>query len=90
MLSGGEQQRLAFARLFVAAPRFVILDEATSALDAANENALYQAMCNRGMTLISVAHRPELRRFHCQCLELTENGGWHLSANGEVAGAAAR
>jgi len=42
MLSQGEQQRLAFARLLLAGPRLALLDEATSALDSANETLLYE------------------------------------------------
>lgn len=42
MLSLGEQQRLAFARLLLAAPRLALLDEATSALDTKNEELLYK------------------------------------------------
>jgi putative ATP-binding cassette transporter len=42
VLSLGEQQRLAFARLFMNQPRFAVVDEATSALDVKNEANLYQ------------------------------------------------
>jgi ABC-type uncharacterized transport system fused permease/ATPase subunit len=45
MLSLGEQQRLAFARLLLAAPKLALLDEATSALDTKNEALLYQVSC---------------------------------------------
>ncbi|MET0210079.1 MAG: ABC transporter ATP-binding protein/permease, partial [Burkholderiaceae bacterium] len=58
LLSMGEQQRLAFARVLVRQPRMVILDEATSALDGINENRLYERLCAGGVTLISIAHRP--------------------------------
>jgi ABC-type uncharacterized transport system fused permease/ATPase subunit len=45
ILSLGEQQRLAFARLLLAAPRLALLDEATSALDTTNEGLLYKVRC---------------------------------------------
>ena len=58
VLSVGEQQRVAFARVLLAAPRYVILDEATSALDIANEEAPYQQLAGSGATMVSVGHRP--------------------------------
>ncbi|WP_313075491.1 ABC transporter ATP-binding protein/permease [Melaminivora sp.] len=78
ILSLGEQQRLAFARVLIAGPRFVILDESTSALDAANEAHLYQRLLARGATLVSVAHRPAVLAYHTHVLQLTGDGGWKL------------
>lgn len=78
VLSLGEQQRLAFARLLVNRPRYAILDEATSALDVDNEERLYQYLQNTQMTYISVGHRPTLRKYHHLVLELFENESWQL------------
>ena len=78
LLSGGEQQRLAFARLLVHAPRVAILDEATSALDDANQRRLYERLRERGTTLISIAHRAAVARFHRRVLQLTGGGRWKL------------
>ncbi|MFH7029224.1 MAG: ABC transporter ATP-binding protein/permease [Heteroscytonema crispum UTEX LB 1556] len=79
VLSLGEQQRVAFARLFIARPRYVILDEATSALDIKNEENLYQHLVETGTTYISVGHRPTLVKYHDLLLDLLENGKWKLS-----------
>lgn len=76
LLSVGEQQRLAFARVLVHEPRIVILDEATSALDSANEAALYQRLRGSGTTLISIAHRPAVLRHHTHVLQLLGDGAW--------------
>jgi len=71
VLSGGEQQRLAFARLLLHCPSFAFLDEATSALDAAAEESLYSSLAGSNSTFISIGHRPSLRRFHKQTIELS-------------------
>jgi putative ATP-binding cassette transporter len=78
LLSGGEQQRLAFARVLVHEPAIVILDEATSALDSANEASLYGRLRARGTTLISIAHRTAVLRHHTHVLHLTGDGGWEV------------
>lgn len=78
VLSIGEQQRLAFARVLRIQPRFAILDEATSALDAANEAHLYRQLQHTSTTLISVGHRPTILQYHQQVLELTGDGQWHV------------
>ena len=78
LLSLGEQQRLAFARLLLNAPQMVVLDEATSALDVATERHLYELLCRREMSFISVGHRPTLTEFHDTVLELDGKGGWRL------------
>lgn len=80
VLSLGEQQRVAFARLLLARPRFAFLDEATSALDAENEALLYRELQKTGAAYLSVGHRPSLRAFHGQVLELKGNGNWELRA----------
>jgi vitamin B12/bleomycin/antimicrobial peptide transport system ATP-binding/permease protein len=76
VLSVGEQQRLAFARVLLIRPRYAILDEASSALDSANEEALYRQLAASGTTMVSVAHRATILKFHQQVLELTGDGGW--------------
>jgi len=78
LLSVGEQQRLAFGRVLVHAPKIVILDEATSALDGANEAALYGRLRESGTTLISIAHRPAVLRHHTHVLHLMGDGEWEL------------
>jgi vitamin B12/bleomycin/antimicrobial peptide transport system ATP-binding/permease protein len=66
ILSGGEKQRLAFARLILQQPDIVVLDEATSALDPSGQDTLMRLLMQRlpEATLISVGHRPELEQFH--------------------------
>jgi vitamin B12/bleomycin/antimicrobial peptide transport system ATP-binding/permease protein len=80
VLSLGEQQRLAFARLWLSQPRYAMLDEATSALDVANEERLYQQLHITGMTFISVGHRPSLVKYHHHVLELVGDTTWRLYA----------
>ncbi|WP_066382156.1 ABC transporter ATP-binding protein/permease [Anabaena sp. CA = ATCC 33047] len=78
ILSLGEQQRLAFARLLISHPRFTILDEATSALDLQNEGNLYQQLQETNTTFISVGHRESLFDYHQWVLELTPDSSWQL------------
>ncbi|MEH1800662.1 MAG: ATP-binding cassette domain-containing protein [Nostoc sp.] len=78
ILSLGEQQRLAFARLLVTHPRFTILDEATSALDLQNEGSLYQQLQETKTTFISVGHRESLFNYHQWVLELSQDSSWQL------------
>jgi vitamin B12/bleomycin/antimicrobial peptide transport system ATP-binding/permease protein len=67
-LSGGEQQRLALARVFLKKPRWVFADEATSALDEAAEKTIYERLLAQVKlaqgTLVSIAHRPAVAQFH--------------------------
>lgn len=79
VLSLGEQQRVAFARLFITRPRYAVLDEATSALDIKNEENLYQRLVASGTTYISVGHRPTLVKYHHLRLKLLEGGEWELT-----------
>ncbi|MEA5603530.1 ABC transporter ATP-binding protein/permease [Nostoc sp. UHCC 0252] len=78
ILSIGEQQRLAFARLLITHPSFTILDEATSALDLQNEGSLYQKLQSTKTTFISVGHRESLFDYHQWVLELSQDSSWQL------------
>lgn len=80
VLSVGEQQRIAFARVLHAAPRYAMLDEASSALDIANEDSLYHQLAASSTTLVSVGHRPSILKYHPQVLEIIGDGTWQLYA----------
>ncbi len=81
VLSIGEQQRLAFARVLLCEPRYAMLDEATSALDADNEERLYRELAATRTTPVSVSHRPRLLGYHARVLELDGEAGWRLLAS---------
>lgn len=80
ILSIGEQQRLAFARVLFNRPRVVFLDESTSAMDEGLEHALYSLLREHlGETLlVSVGHRATLAQFHTHRLDVDGQGGWAL------------
>jgi vitamin B12/bleomycin/antimicrobial peptide transport system ATP-binding/permease protein len=78
VLSLGEQQRLAFARLLINRPRFAVLDEATSALDIENEANLYRKLQELGIHYISVGHRASILDFHNRVLDLQGWNNWRL------------
>jgi putative ATP-binding cassette transporter len=82
-LSGGEQQRLAIARVLLKQPHWIFADEATSALDEAAEQILYARLLaqtqQRGGALVSIAHRPSVAAFHDKL--------WALEKRPEGAGA---
>jgi len=80
VLSVGELQRIAFARLLLAAPHYAILDEATSAMDLENEESLYRQLASSTTTLISTGHRPSIKKHHSQVLELVGDGTWSLTS----------
>jgi len=71
-LSGGEKQRLAFARVFLLRPDIVVLDEATAALDLVSQERLMKRLLHelRDATVLSVGHRPELAAFHHRIVTL--------------------
>ena len=73
-LSGGEQQRLAVARVLLKKPHWVFADEATSALDEAAEKTIYERLLtsvrSAGGSLVSIAHRPAVAAFHDRQWEL--------------------
>jgi vitamin B12/bleomycin/antimicrobial peptide transport system ATP-binding/permease protein len=76
-LSGGEKQRLAFARLFLHNPDIIVLDEATSALDAKSQGEMMKLVIKEspGATLVSVGHRAELEAFHSRKIVLERRKG---------------
>ncbi len=74
VLSLGEQQRVAFARLFLKKPAIAFLDEATSALDEENERFLYEKLRASGIAFVSVGHRSTLKEFHDSLLTLKNDG----------------
>jgi putative ATP-binding cassette transporter len=78
ILSVGERQRLAFARVLLKNPRYVLLDEATSALDRENEEALYEELVATDATIVSVTHHSSLVKYHSTVLELKPDGEWSL------------
>ncbi len=78
VLSLGEQQRVAFARLFLRLPKFAFLDEATSALDEDNQDHLYTLLKKSGIGFISVGHRRTLTQYHDRVLVLDRSGSWEL------------
>ena len=82
VLSGGERQRIGFARLYYHAPKFAILDEATSAINPDEESKLYERLFDTRTTVVSIAHRLELRKFHTQELKIAGDGkgGFKLAA----------
>ncbi len=72
VLSGGEKQRLAFARVLIQRPDTIVMDEATAALDVSAQEQLMRLLLERlpDATVISVGHRPELEAFHTRKLVL--------------------
>jgi putative ATP-binding cassette transporter len=66
ILSGGEKQRLAFARVFLRRPDIILLDEATAALDSQSEDRLMELLSRefKQATVVSVGHRSELEALH--------------------------
>jgi putative ATP-binding cassette transporter len=79
-LSGGEQQRLAIARVLLKRPAWVFADEASSALDDGAQAAVYAQLVamttERGGGMVSIAHREGLAQFHtCSWVLEPASGG---------------
>ena len=81
ILSTGEQQRLAIARLLIAKPKFAFLDEATTAIDEAAEKVLYEVLQKTLQAFISIGYRQNLHRFHSAFLTLNSDGSWQIEKN---------
>jgi putative ATP-binding cassette transporter len=81
VLSPGEQQRVAFARILLTKPKAVFLDESTSALDEGLELTLYRLLRNElpNTIVVSVSHRHTVEQHHHHRLELLGQGSWRLS-----------
>jgi putative ATP-binding cassette transporter len=73
-LSGGEQQRLSFARAFLLRPDWLFLDEATASLDPEAEEELHARLMRTlpALTMLSIAHRPAVARFHDRVLRMED------------------
>ena len=82
VLSPGEQQRVAFARVLLTKPQVVFHDESTSALDEGLEFALYQLMRHElpDCIVVSVSHRRSVEQHHDRQLQLLGQGQWQLGA----------
>ena len=83
ILSMGEQQRLAFARLLLTKPNYAILDEATSSLDVKNEKLLYNQLQQSNITYISVGHRSTLVDYHDSVLRINNDRSYNLMSKQE-------
>lgn len=85
VLSPGEQQRIAFARILLTKPQAVFLDESTSALDEGLELMLYRLVRTElpETILVSVSHRSTVEQHHTRELQLLGGGGWHLGDVGD-------
>jgi len=92
ILSMGEQQRVAFARVLYNRPAIVFLDEATSATDEGLEHALYSLLRTEipSCMLVSVGHRSTLDAFHTDRLDLDGAGGWRMGPMAAASRAAER
>jgi putative ATP-binding cassette transporter len=90
-LSGGEKQRLAFARLLIHRPDLIVMDESTSALDPPSQEKLLQLISEKlpNATVISVGHRPELEAYHGRKLVLEHRPGGARLISDEYLNAAA-
>jgi len=78
VLSGGEKQRVAMARVFYHRPQFAILDECTSAVSADVEDAMYGHCRALGISLFTVSHRRSLWKHHQYYLHLSGGGDYQF------------
>ncbi|XP_031662573.1 ATP-binding cassette sub-family D member 3 isoform X1 [Oncorhynchus kisutch] len=80
VLSGGEKQRMAMARLFYHKPQFAILDECTSAVSVDVEDFIYSHCRTVGITLFTVSHRKSLWKHHEYYLHMDGRGNYEFKA----------
>ncbi|SMN20214.1 similar to Saccharomyces cerevisiae YPL147W PXA1 Subunit of a heterodimeric peroxisomal ATP-binding cassette transporter complex (Pxa1p-Pxa2p) [Maudiozyma saulgeensis] len=79
VLSGGEKQRVNFARILFHRPRFVVLDEATNAISVDMEDYLFHLLRTYNFNFLTISQRPSLIKYHDMLLEITgEDGTWQL------------
>uniref|UniRef100_A0A8D8U9R3 ATP-binding cassette sub-family D member 3 n=1 Tax=Cacopsylla melanoneura TaxID=428564 RepID=A0A8D8U9R3_9HEMI len=78
VLSGGEKQRIAMARLFYHKPQFAILDECTSAVSVDVEGSMYEYCREVGITLFTVSHRKSLWTHHEYYLQMDGRGSFEF------------
>lgn len=85
VLSPGEQQRIAFARVLLTRPKVVFMDESTSALDEGLEYMLYDLVRTElpATILVSVSHRNTVEQHHSQELRILGGGPWRLGQVGD-------
>ncbi|KAL7796866.1 ABC transporter transmembrane region 2 domain-containing protein [Trichoderma ceciliae] len=85
VLSGGEKQRMQFARLLYHEPQYAIIDEGTSAVSSDVEGLLYETCKERGITLITISTRASLKKYHTYNLQLgvgEDADGWEFERIG--------
>jgi len=82
--SGGQKQRVAMARLFYHRPLFAILDECTSAVSDEVEGKIYETCKQLGITLFTVSHRPNLKKYHDYILRFDGRGHWEWSTKENI------
>jgi ATP-binding cassette, subfamily D (ALD), peroxisomal long-chain fatty acid import protein len=87
VLSGGEKQRMAIARLLYHEPRYAFIDEGTSAVSSDVEGLLYQTTKEKGITLVTISTRASLKKYHSFNLKLglgEDGAGWEFQKIGTV------
>ncbi|KAH9044663.1 adrenoleukodystrophy protein [Lactarius pseudohatsudake] len=76
VLSGGDKQKIAWARLFYHKPKYAVLDEATSLVPTEIEGMMMDHATELGITLLTVSHRPSLWKYHAMILHYDGQGGY--------------
>ncbi|PPQ67380.1 hypothetical protein CVT25_005959 [Psilocybe cyanescens] len=75
-LSGGDQQKIAWTRLFYHNPKYAVLDEATSLVPTEMEGMMMEYAAKLNITLLTVSHRPSLWKYHAVILHYDGQGGY--------------